>query len=120
MKTSAVIGASPVLGRYSNQATQWLQDHGHKVYALGRRPGNIGNVEIQTEWPESIENLDTVTLYVGPANQAELYQYILSLKPKRLIFNPGTENAELFNLATKAGIDSEEACTLVMLRVGNY
>ncbi len=118
-KTTVVIGASPDPSRYSNMAVLRLKEHGHPVYAVGLREGKIGDTEILTTRPVW-RDIDTVTLYVGPKNQAAWQEYILSLKPKRLIFNPGAENPELFKTATTKGIECVDACTLVMLSVGNY
>ena len=119
-KITAVIWASPNENRYSYRAVQMLKSRGHEVLPLGNRKGEIGNQEIVTDWPKLVENLDTVTLYVGPQHQPPLYDYIFELKPKRIIFNPGTENNELVELAREKGIETEYACTLVMLSVGNY
>jgi predicted CoA-binding protein len=118
MKT-LVIGASENPERYSFKAIQQLVEAGHEVKAVGLKVGNVAGIEIETGKP-NFENLDTVTLYVGPANQPVFYDYILSLKPRRVIFNPGTENPELFNLLRKAGIEVEIACTLVLLATKSY
>lgn len=118
MKT-VVIGASENPERYSNRAVNSLLNHGKEVVALGLREGEIRGVKIQTGQPV-ISDVDTVTMYVGPANQSGWYDYILSLKPKRIIFNPGAENPEFEKLATENGIEVVEACTLVMLSIGNY
>ena len=118
-KITVVIGASPNADRYSYKATVSLQSHQHTVYPVGLRKGTINGLEIITDKP-AIENVDTVTLYVGPGNQPYWYDYILSLKPKRIIFNPGTENAELENMASAKGIYTEEACTLVLLSIKQY
>lgn len=118
MKT-LVIGASENPQRYSNMAIKSLLRHGKEVAAVGLKEGEVDGVKILTGRP-AIENVDTVTMYVGPRNQPPFYDYILSLKPKRIIFNPGAENEELEKLAKKNGIEVVEACTLVMLSVGNY
>lgn len=118
MKT-LVIGASENPQRYSNMAIKSLLRHGKEVAAVGLKEGEVDGVKILTGQP-AIENVDTVTMYVGPRNQPPFYDYILSLKPKRIIFNPGAENEELEKLAQKNGIEVVEACTLVMLSVGNY
>ena len=120
MKKTAIIGASPNHSRYSNVATKMLIDHDHEVVPLGRRNGEIAGREILTTWPDEIEDLHTVTLYMSAEHQTEHYPYILGLNPKRLIFNPGAENDELMGLATIQGIQCLEACTLVMLRTGQY
>ena len=119
-KKTVVIGASPNEYRYSYRATSMLKGKGHEVIPLGKRKGEIGITEIITDWPEKVDDLDTVTLYVGPQNQPPIYDYILNLKPKRIIFNPGTENDELVKLAKQKGIETEYACTLVLLSLGSY
>lgn len=118
-KNTVIIGASPNDDRYSYKATVSLLNHGHKVYPVGLREGKIKNENIITDKP-ALTDIDTVTLYVGPQNQGAWQDYILSLKPKRIIFNPGTENPAFENLATSKGIECVEACTLVMLSIGNY
>ncbi len=118
-KTTAVIGASSNPERYSNMATLRLKKYGHKVYPIGIKEGKIGDEVILTGRPE-LNDVHTVTLYVGPRNQPEWYDYILSLKPQRIVFNPGTENPEFYKLASEKNIECLEACTLVMLGIGNY
>ena len=118
-KKTLVIGASENPQRYSFLAVQKLIQHGHPVIALGRKEGTIGNIGIDTE-KKQIDDVDTVTLYINPLHQKEYYEYILSLHPKRIIFNPGTENDELFDLAKEQGIIPIEACTLVLLSTGQY
>ncbi len=118
-KPTVVIGASPNADRYSNKATLSLQKHGHTVYPVGIKTGNINGLDIIKDKPQ-IENVDTVTLYVGPDNQPEWIDYIISLNPKRIIFNPGTENPEFESLAESKGIEATEACTLVLLSINQY
>lgn len=118
-KPTVVIGASPNPERYSYKATISLLLHGFAAYPVGIRKGRIDSLEIITDKP-AIGEVDTVTLYVGPHNQPYWYDYILSLKPKRLIFNPGTENPELENLAAAQGIETMVACTLVLLSIKQY
>ncbi|MGZ4048739.1 MAG: CoA-binding protein [Bacteroidia bacterium] len=118
-KKTLVLGASNNPGRYSYLAINALQSKGHDVTAIGKRPGKIGKVEIETTEKE-IDNLDTVTLYLNPSNQKQYYNYIFSLHPKRIIFNPGAENEELSVMAKKRGILPQEACTLVLLSTGQY
>ena len=114
-----VIGASENPERYSNKAIRSLLFHNHSVVALGLKEGSVEGVSFHTE-KEQFKNIDTVTMYVGPRNQPEYYSYIIGLKPRRVIFNPGTENPE-FNIQLKsAGISSEIACTLVLLATGQY
>ena len=118
-KKTLVIGASANPSRYSYLAVQRLSANQHPVLALGIRKGSIGNIEIETE-KKSFEQVDTITLYVNPTRQKEYYDYILSIQPKRIIFNPGTENDELWELAEQKGIEVMEACTLVLLSTGQY
>lgn len=118
-KKTLVIGASQNPQRYSYLAVQRLNAHNHPVIALGKRTGSIGDTIIETEH-KPFDNVDTVTLYLNPVRQKEYYDYILSLHPKRIIFNPGAENDELYELARAKGIEVEEACTLVMLSTGQY
>lgn len=119
MKKTVVLGASPNPTRYSNIATHRLQQYGHETVPVGIRNGEIDGLEIQLGQPE-IESVDTITLYMNPQRQQPHYDYILSLQPKRIIFNPGTENPELIALAKERGIETVIACTLVMLSVGNF
>lgn len=118
-KKTLVIGASENPQRYSYLATERLKSFGHEVVALANKKGVINDTPIITERP-SLTDIDTVTLYINPILQKDYYDYILSLKPKRIIFNPGTENDELFNLAKINKIQAIEACTLVMLSTGQY
>lgn len=118
-KKTMVLGASENPGRYSNLAINRLLDHQHEVIAIGKSKGMIRNVAIGTE-QINVEGVDTITLYLNPDNQKKYYDYILSVKPKRIIFNPGTENIELESLAEGAGIKTMEACTLVLLSTGQY
>lgn len=118
-KPTVVIGASPNTDRYSYKATVSLLNHQHTVYPIGIRAGKIHDLEIIVSKPP-LNNIDTVTLYVGKDNQAEWIDYLFSLKPKRIIFNPGTENRELAQLAESKGIEALEACTLVLLSTNQY
>ena len=119
MKT-LVLGASPNPARYAYLATQRLLSHGHEVVLLGARKGEIGGVAIETT-PYEGGDVDTVTLYLGPARQVPYYDYLIEdLRPRRIIFNPGTENPALMSRAQAAGIETEVACTLVMLGAGTY
>ncbi len=118
MKT-LVIGASPNPLRYSNKAVKRLRLHDKEVVAIGKRVTTIEDLEVIKGKP-SLEGIHTVTLYLGPENQEEYLDYILSLQPKRIIFNPGTYNRKLEKMATDAGIECVEDCTLVMLDSGMY
>ena len=118
-KKTLVIGASDNPSRYSYLAVQRLAAHGHPVVALGKRGGQIGGVPIVTDRPTDTD-FDTVTLYLSPGNQKEYYDYVLSLRPKRLVFNPGAENEAFAAMAAGAGIQPMEACTLVLLSTGQF
>ncbi len=118
-KKTLVLGASENPSRYSNLAIKSLVAKQHPVVAIGNRMGKVGDVAIQTGQPE-IADVDTVTLYLSAANQTGYYDFILSLKPKRIIFNPGAENPELAQLAQANQIYPQEACTLVLLSTGQY
>ena len=119
MKTTVVIGASENPERYSNRVTRILHHQNVPVVAIGLKAGEIEGVKIQIGFPK-IENVDTVTLYVGPKHQPQYYDYVIGLKPERVIFNPGAENPEFEEKVRKAGIEVLEACTLTMLTVGTY
>lgn len=115
-----VLGASPNPERYSYLAANMLRDNNFPITLIGKKKGEVAGEEIITETPEKLENVDTITMYVGAKNQPEYYPFILNSKPKRILFNPGAENAELASLAMMKGIEVEEACTLVLLRTGQF
>lgn len=119
MKKTLVLGASLKPSRYSNLAINRLVDNKHPVEAVGLREGEVAGVAITTE-KENFENIDTVTLYLNPKRQEEYYDYIVSLQPNRVIFNPGTENPAFYELLKKNNIESEVACTLVLLASNQY
>ncbi len=115
-----VIGASSNPERYSYKAINALLNHGKEVKAFGGRKGEVSGIVFETE-QIPFENIETVTLYIGPQNQHSIMDYIISvIQPKRIIFNPGTENPEFISRAEKAGIYCEIACTLVLLATGQY
>jgi len=121
VKKTVVVGASPNRGRYAWIASEMLQEYGHPIVPLGIRSGEIAGesiIDIRTR-PE-IPDVDTVTLYLAAPNQQQWYDYLISLKPKRIIFNPGTENPEFVRRAREAGIETVEACTMVLLRSRQY
>jgi len=118
-KKTLVMGASENPDRYSYLAINRLKSRGHDVVAIGKKAGAVNGVPFDKE-KKQFEDVDTVTLYLNPANQKEYYDYIVSLHPKRIIFNPGTENDELESLAKANGIKTQEACTLVLLGTGQY
>lgn len=119
LKKTVVIGASTNPDRYAFRAVNALTRKGHPVEAVGLRGGNIGDIEIITDRPV-IEGVDTVTLYVGPKHINAWKEYVESLSPKRVIFNPGTENMDWAAELNAKGIETTESCTLVRLSVGNY
>jgi uncharacterized protein len=119
MKKTVVLGASENPARYAYKAVEMLRQYNYPVVAIGLKEGQIGDVEIHKDFPP-MDDVDTVTLYVGPKHQPVYYDYIISLNPNRIIFNPGTENPELIQLAKQNNIESIMACTLVMLAVKNY
>lgn len=118
-KKVVVIGASENPERYSNMAAIKLLNNNYEVVPIGIKKGVIKGVNIITEKP-LMEGVDTITLYINPERQREYYDYFLALKPKRIIFNPGTENMELKGLASEKGIETIEACTLVMLSAKTF
>lgn len=118
--TTLVLGATPNESRYANKATKRLLAAGHDVVLVGIKQGEIEGIPILNGQPELDVEIDTITLYVGPRHQPDYYDYLIGLAPRRIIFNPGTENAELMNLAQQAGIATEAACTLVLLSTGAY
>lgn len=118
-KKTLVLGATPDSSRYAYLAANRLVRTGHTIVNVGIKTGDVAGVPI--EKPEAIhDDIDTVTLYVGTRNQPPLYDYILATNPRRIIFNPGTENSELKQLARERGIETVSACTLVMLATGEY
>ncbi|MGH2552109.1 MAG: CoA-binding protein [Chitinophagaceae bacterium] len=118
-KKTLVLGASDNPSRYSYLAVQRLRHLGHPVVAIGKKNTKVADVEIQKE-KKDYKDIDTITLYLNPLHQQQYYEYMLSLKPKRIIFNPGAENDVLAGLATKNNIEPIEACTLVLLSTGQY
>jgi len=119
MKKTLVLGATNNPNRYAYRAAQSLLRHGHEIALVGIRKGEVAGQPIIND-KKPVKDIDTVTLYVGPQNQPEWYDYILNLHPRRIVFNPGTENPELERLANKQGIQTLEACTLVMLATNSY
>jgi predicted CoA-binding protein len=118
-KKTLVVGASTDTTKYANLAVRSLRKHQHDVLALGIKAGEIADVPIETERLD-FQDIDTVTLYLNPSRQTDYYDYLLGLKPKRIIFNPGTENEEFVHLAKAEGIETAYACTLVLLSLGQY
>ncbi len=118
MKT-LVLGASENPTRYSYIAIQMLQTYHHEVLAVGKREGQVHGIPITTDFPQG-EEIDTVTLYLNPQNQERYYDKIIGAKPRRIIFNPGTENETLRKMAEDKGIETDYSCTLVLLSSGQY
>ena len=119
MKKTLIIGASPDESRYAYKAAYMLKRFNHDIVNVGIKKGEVAGVTI--EKPEIIhKDIDTITLYIGPSLQGQYHHYILQTKPRRVIFNPGTENSELEKLLEQHGIEPVEACTLVLLSTGQY
>lgn len=116
-----VLGASTYAHRYSNMVIRLLERHGHEIVAIGKqREASVGDVPIYNSWDADNQPVDTVTMYLNPAHQQQYEEQILKAKPKRLIFNPGSENIPLAEEAKEAGIEVLFACTLVMLNTGQF
>jgi hypothetical protein len=118
-KKTLVLGASPNPERYSFLAINKLRAYHHPVVAFGKKSSTVGDVTVQAE-PSPVEDLDTVTVYLNPENQKNYYEYIISQHPRRVIFNPGAENPEFEKSLNDMGIQTLEACTLVLLSTGQY
>jgi uncharacterized protein len=119
IKKTLVIGASNNPQRYSYLAVEKLKRYGHPIIAIGRKAMIVNDTTIITGMPE-LEGIDTITLYINPELQKQYADWMISLHPKRIIFNPGTENTDLAQLAKSKGIIAQEACTLVLLGTGQY
>ncbi len=119
-KKTLVLGASPNPDRAAFQAVARLAKNQHEVIPFGIKKGNVEGIAILNQLPDQIENLDTVTLYLNPSAQEDYRAYIIKMKPKRVIFNPGTENKSFAQELQKHGIETLFACTLVMLSLKNY
>jgi predicted CoA-binding protein len=119
MKKTLIIGASTNPDRYAYKAAHMLKRFNHDIVNVGIKTGRVADVPI--EKPSHIYNdIDTVTLYIGVPQQKEYFDYVLKTKPKRVIFNPGTENPEFEQYLNKNGIETTEACTLVLLSTGQF
>lgn len=114
-----VVGVSLNADRYANRAVRMLLANGHEVVALGMTPGETDGVRVQTGQP-ALDKIDTVTLYLRAEHQQAIADYLLLLKPRRILFNPGAENAAFAQRARDAGIETMEACTLVLLSTGQF
>ncbi len=121
MKKTVLIGATPNPSRYAYLAANKLVQHGHELVPIGIRKGELaGKTILDLRVRPKVLDVNTITLYVGEKNLQEWEEYVLSLNPQRIIFNPGTENHRLFSTAESKGIEVLEACTLVMLSAGTY
>ena len=118
-KKTLVLGASTKPDRYAFKAIEMLVDKGHSVLAIGQNVGEVAGIKIQTK-AIPLKNIDTVTLYLNAVRQRDYYNYIIEANPKRVIFNPGTENPELYQLLKANGIGVEVSCTLVLLSTNQY
>jgi predicted CoA-binding protein len=119
LKPTLVLGASPKPDRYAYKAIKMLEQYGHPVVAVGNKEVDVDGVPIVKSIPAN-ETIDTLTMYLSARNQVDYYDAILSLKPKRVIFNPGAENYEFSRTLNEQGIETENACTLVLLSIGAY
>ncbi|WP_020567889.1 CoA-binding protein [Neolewinella persica] len=119
MSATLILGATPNPSRYAFLAANKLTKYGHEIINVGIKKGEVAGVEILGGLP-TVKDVDTVTLYLGSRHQPPYYDWLIGLHPRRIIFNPGTENPELAMLARKAGIETEVGCTLVMLSSGHY
>jgi uncharacterized protein len=118
-KRTLIIGASTKTSRYSNMAMRKLIEYKHEVVPIGLRDGEICEIKILKGFPD-IGTVHSVAMYINPTIQPAYYDYILKCKPERIIFNPGTYNNELAELAHKNGIETVDGCVLVMLSCGEY
>ena len=119
MKKTLVFGASLRPNRYSNLVIQKLIAHGIETVAFGQKSGEVSGVQIKTNLKE-FHNIHTITLYINAQRQPEYYWEITKLRPKRVIFNPGTENPEFYEILKESDIEVEVACNLVLLATGQY
>ncbi len=120
-KKTVIVGATTNESRYAYMAAEMLTNYQHEIVPIGIKKGEVmGQTILDIKSKPIIGEVDTVTLYIGPQHQPEHYSYLLSLKPKRFIFNPGTENPEFEKMVEQSGAEAIEACTLVMLRTGQY
>ena len=120
-KKTVIVGSTPKPYRYAHQAALMLEEREFPFVPLGIQEGAVLGQEILNVYDKpAIDEVDTLTLYVNPNRQKGWYDYLLSLKPNRIIFNPGSENPEFKKLAEAQGVECVEACTLVMLSVGNF
>ena len=121
MKRTLIVGATPNTGRYAYMAAERLEQHGHEIIPIGIKRGEVfGKVILPIREFPKLPAIDTITLYIGPRHQAEYIDYLIGLEPKRIIFNPGTENPEFMEKAAAHGLEVVEGCTLVMLQSSTF
>jgi uncharacterized protein len=121
LKRTVIIGATTDRSRYAFLAAQILSQYQHEIVPIGIKKGEVFGAQILNIFEKPVvKDVDTITMYIGPHRQPEWYEYLIGLKPKRIIFNPGTENDVLENMAEEKGIEVVEGCTLVMLRTNQY
>ncbi|MDN5212107.1 CoA-binding protein [Fulvivirgaceae bacterium BMA12] len=121
MKKTMVLGATPNPARYAYLAAQMLVENKIEIVPVGIKSGTVAGEKIlDLKTQPLIADIHTITLYIGPGNQPQWYDYILTINPQRVIFNPGTENPVLESMVSDQGVEVLKACTLVMLSVGNY
>jgi predicted CoA-binding protein len=119
MKKTLIIGATNNPGRYAYKAANRLVEAGHEIVPFGIKKGEVAGIEMINDW-QQFEGVDTVTMYVGAPRQDEYIDKIISINPKRVIFNPGTENPIFEEKLKAANIEAEIACTLVLLSMNSY
>jgi len=119
MNKTLVFGASLKLNRYSNLVVNRMLDHNIEIEAFGLKEGDIEGTKVSTNL-DNFRNIDTITLYIGAVRQPDYYEDILKINPRRVIFNPGTENPKFYKILKDNGIEVEVACTLVLLATGQY
>jgi uncharacterized protein len=120
-KKTVIVGATTNTSRYAFMAAEMLHSYHHEIVLIGIKKGDVvGQPILDIKLQPKIEDVDTVTMYLGPQHQPEYYNYLLSLKPKRFIFNPGTENSDFEKMVEQSGAEAIDACTLVILRSNQY
>ncbi len=120
-KKTVIVGATTNTSRYAYLAAEMLTSYKHPIVPIGIKTGEVmGQPILNINGRPTISDVDTITMYIGPQHQAPYYDYLLSLQPKRIIFNPGTENPEFEKLAEESGVEAMQACTLVLLRSNQY
>jgi hypothetical protein len=114
-----VLGASPDPGRYSYRAVRQLVKRNYEVVAIGKKKGLIGDILIETGQPP-IQDVHTILIYLSPHHQGEIFDYVLSLRPKRVIFNPGTESPEFEEILISHNVEVVHDCSLVMMAMDRF